>query len=502
LSDLPRVRDDKRHKRVDLHFVRHFLREPALAAGATCAIAPPAVLHFFGGKQVTFGSWTHFLLVGLTAAAATAAAIALTIAGARRRDGRTVVIGTAFSVMAGLLVIHGLATPGLLVGMNGVVAFSGAATLPVGGTLLVLATLPSLRRPGAVGPLLVLQGVLFSGVLVLGAVGMLFPDSVPGVPEARSDAAITALAAGLAFYGLVGYRALRTFLLTRRVADLAVAVGIVWLAAALAAALTLGWSDFGWWLGHLLEVVGIAIVGVPVAYDLHRSAQSRPLLGDLRAAELVMAEEAYLGSHVRALTVRLAEKDASTEEHTRRVALRAVQVGEELGLSPMRLRVLAVGGLLHDMGKLSVPEEILGKPGALSDEEFAVVKRHPEWGEQLLRELGGFSPAVRMLVLNHHERLDGSGYPRRLSGRQLDLEARILGLCDVYDALVSPRVYRPPWPHEEAMELLRAESGVTFDERCVTALERVLEDERAPKETRSRITSARPARMRPAIRAS
>jgi hypothetical protein len=482
--------------------MRHFLREPALAAGATCAIAPPAVLHFFGGKQVMFGHWTHFLLAGVTAIAATAAAIALTIAGARRRDGRTVVIGMAFSVMASLLVIHGVATPGLLVGMNGVVAFSGAATLPVGGTLLVLATLPSLRRPGAVSPLLVLQALLFSGVLVLGAVGMLFPDSVPGVPEPRSDAAIAALVAGLAFYGLVGYRALRTYLLTRRAADLAVAVGIVWLSAALFAALTLGLWDLGWWLGHVLEVVGIGIVGVPVAYDLHRSAQSRPLLGDLRAAELVMAEEAYLGSHVRALTVRLAEKDASTEEHARRVALRAVQVGEELGLSPMRLRILAVGGLLHDMGKLSVPDEILGKPDTLSDEEFSVIKRHPEWGERLLRELGGFSPAVRRLVLNHHERLDGSGYPRQLSGKQLDLETRILGLCDVYDALVSPRVYRPPWSHHEAMELLRTEAGVTFDERCVAALERVLERERVPEEIRRRVTSVRPARMRPAIRAS
>lgn len=482
--------------------MRHFLREPAIAVGAAAAIAPPAVLHFFGGKQVMFGGWTHFLLVGVTAVAATAAAIALTIAGARRRDARTVVVGTAFSVMASLLVVHGLATPGLLVGMNGVVAFSGGATLPVGGALLVLATLPSLRGPRAVGPLLVLQGTLFTGVLVLGAVGMLFPSAVPGVPEPRSPEAITALVAGLVLYGLVGYRTGRTFLLTRRASDLTVAVGVVWLAAALVAALTLGWSDLGWWLGHVLEVVGIAIVGVPVAIDLHRSAQSRPLLGDLRGVELVAAEEAYLGSHVRALTVRLAEKDASTEEHTRRVALRAVQVGEELGLSPMRLRNLAAGGLLHDMGKLSVPEEILRKPLALSDEEFAVIKRHPEWGERLLRELRGFPTAVRMLVLNHHERLDGSGYPGGLAGKELDLETRILGVCDVYDALVSPRVYRPAWSEADALELLRSEVGTTFDGRCVGALEHVLQCERVAEEIRRPVTSGRQARIRPAVPAA
>jgi HD domain len=482
--------------------VRHFLREPVIAAGAAAAIVPPAVLHLFGGKQVMFGGWTHFLLVGVTAAAATAAAIALTIAGARRRDARTVVIGTAFSVMASLLVVHGVATPGLLVGMNGVVSFSGGATLPVGGALLVLATLPSLRRPRAVAPLLVLQAVLFTGVLALGAVGMLFPSFVPGVPEPRSPEAFAALVAGLALYGLVGYRSLRTFLLSRRASDLTVAVGIVWLAAALVAALTLGWWDLGWWLGHVLEVVGIAIVGVPVAIDLHRSAQSRPLLGDLRGVELVAAEEAYLGSHVRALMVRLAEKDVSTEEHTRRVALRAVQVGEELGLSPTRLRNLAAGGLLHDMGKLSVPGEILTKPKALSDEEFSVIKRHTQWGERLLRELGGFPLAVRMLVLNHHERLDGSGYPRGLARNELDLETRILGVCDVYDALVSPRVYRPAWSEADALELLRSEAGRTFDERCVTALEHVLRRDRVVERIRHRVTSDPLARTRPAVRAS
>jgi hypothetical protein len=424
-----------------------------------------------------FGGWTHFLFVGVTALVATAAAIALTVVGARRADGRTVVIGTAFSVMAALLLIHGLSTPGLLIGMNGVVAFSGGATLPIGGALLALATLSSLRRPEAVRPLVVLQIVLFAAVLGLGAIGMLLPSVVPAVPEPNSRLALMALAAGLGLYGLVGYRALRTYLLTRRASDLAVVVGVVWLGSALVAALTLTYLDLGWWLGHGLEVLGIGVVGVPVALDLHRTAQSRPLLGDLRGAELVSSEEAYLGAHVRALTLRLAEKDTYTEEHTRRVALRAVQVGEELGLSPTRLRTLAVGGLLHDMGKLSVPDEILKKPSALSDEEYALVKRHPEWGAQLLGELGGFSRTVRRLVLDHHERLDGSGYPRGLRDDALDLETRILGVCDVYDALISLRVYRAAWSHADALALLREGSETQFDPRCLDALERVLERE-------------------------
>src|SRR5206468_2856536 len=172
---------------------------------------------------------------------------------------------------------------------------------------------------------------------------------------------------------------------------------------------------------------------------LHRSAQSRSLVGDLRAGELVAQEEAFLGARVRALTQLLADKDESTEEHTRRVALLAVQVGEELGLPPGRLRGLAIGGLLHDIGKLSVPERILKKPA---------IKRHPERGVKLLRELGGFALPVHELVHSHHERLDGQGYPRGLSESELGLDTRILTVCDVYDALVSPRVYREAWSHE------------------------------------------------------
>ena len=133
-----------------------------------------------------------------------------------------------------------------------------------------------------------------------------------------------------------------------------------------------------------------------------------------------------------------------------------------------------MGGLLHDVGKLSVPLAILQKPGPLDDDEFAAIKRHPVDGRRLLEELGGFPEAVRALVSDHHERLDGSGYPRGLQADEMPIETRILAVCDVYDALVSDRVYREAWTPERALALLRAESGTGFDGRCVGALERVL----------------------------
>jgi HD-GYP domain-containing protein (c-di-GMP phosphodiesterase class II) len=182
-----------------------------------------------------------------------------------------------------------------------------------------------------------------------------------------------------------------------------------------------------------------------------------------------------MGSHLRGLLARLNEKDSSTDEHTRRVALRAVEVGEELGLPPARLRQLAIGGLLHDVGKLSVPDAILKKPGKLEDDEFAVIRRHPDWGHELVGRVAAYPEAVRDPVRDHHERLDGTGYPRGLQGDEIALDTRILAVCDVFDALVSPRVYRAAWPVERALGLLRSEAGGAHDARCVEALARVAE---------------------------
>src|SRR5688500_1668548 len=274
--------------------------------GLVIAAVPLVWMQAVAHRHVMFGGQAHFRWVGLTALAAAVAAVALTVAGARKRDARTVIVGTAFSTMAALLALHGIATPGILVGMNGVVAFTGGTTLPVGAALLALSALPSLRRPRRIRNLVILQIVLLCSVITLGAVGMLFPSIVPAVPEVGSKEAIALLVVGMALFALLTLRAVRTYLLTRRRADLVVAVGIVWLAGALPPAMLLNYMELGWWIGHGLELAGFLVVGIPVALDLRRAAQSRPLVGDVSGCDLVTAEESFLGSHVRALTVCLA----------------------------------------------------------------------------------------------------------------------------------------------------------------------------------------------------
>ena len=194
----------------------------------------------------------------------------------------------------------------------------------------------------------------------------------------------------------------------------------------------------------------------------------------MTATELVASEEAYLGPRVRALMVQLEQRDVSTEEHTRRVALLAAQVGEELRLSATARRHLAVGGLLHDIGKLAVPLEILNKPGKLTDDEFAAIKRHPDDGRKLLEELGGFPEAGPRAGLRPPRAARRLAATRAgCSADELRIETRILAVVDVYDALVSDRVYRSAWTPERAFGLLEEESAA-YDQTVVAALKRVV----------------------------
>ncbi|HJS93143.1 MAG TPA: HD-GYP domain-containing protein [Solirubrobacteraceae bacterium] len=445
-------------------------RLPVVGVLARAAVIPTAFLAIAGMHMMMLGPVIHISVVGTAGALAVTASVAMSVIAARRNDGRAVWLGMAFSVAATLLVIHALATPGVIVPANGVVQIAGALNVPVCGAILAASGLPILRRPRRVRLLLGVQFAVVAVLAIAGAVALAFARHIAVVPTPSSLEANAIFAAGAAPLALLAWRAARTYLLTRRIPDLLVTEGLVWLIGAQYGLLNFTMADAGWWAAHVLEVVGIGMVGIPAALDLRHAVGSRPLVGDLRAGDLVEHEEAFLGGRVRALLVRLGEKDPSTEGHTRRVAKLAVTIGEQLGLPEKRLRQLALGGLLHDVGKLSVPNEILNKPGRLTDEEFAEIRRHPGAGRDLLSELGGFPPLVLDLVESHHERLDARGYPNGVPAGELDLAVRILTVADVYDALTADRVYREAWPAERALALLEEDTGTAFDPDCVRAL--------------------------------
>ena len=447
---------------------------PVLAIAAAAALVPILLFVATAGRHVMIAPLAHVLVVGAAGALAAVAATILSVVAARVSDGLAVLVGMAFSVMATMLLVHALSTPGAWMGDNGLMQLTGALNIPVGAAILAASALPLLRRERHARGLLLAQLALLAALLVAGAVALANASSIPAVPAPESAAARLVFMVATAALALLAWRAGRTFLLTRRVSDLLVTIGLVWLIGGQYGLLRYGMMDTPWWVAHVLEVAGIALVAIPAALDLRYGIASRPLLGDLRAADLVADEEAFLGGRVRALMLRLAAKDRSLEGHTRRVAGLAVQIGERLGLPERRLRLLALGGLLHDMGKLVVPDDILNKPAELSAEEFALIQMHPAWGRELLAELGGFAPLVLRLVESHHERLDAGGYPNHRPASELELEVRILAVADVYDALTDDRVYRPAWAPSQALGLLDREAGRALDSGCVRALHEIV----------------------------
>jgi CHASE2 domain-containing sensor protein len=180
---------------------------------------------------------------------------------------------------------------------------------------------------------------------------------------------------------------------------------------------------------------------------------------------------------IHRLAAATESRDEETGLHLERIGLLCERVGLVLGLTAAEAETLRHASLLHDVGKIAVPDAILTKPGKLTDEEWVVMRRHAEAGAHILS--GSSAPIMRMaeeIALTHHERWDGGGYPHGLSGEQIPLVGRICAVCDVFDALLSPRPYKEPWPVQDALDELRRERGKHFDPAVVDAFMTLVDD--------------------------
>lgn len=175
----------------------------------------------------------------------------------------------------------------------------------------------------------------------------------------------------------------------------------------------------------------------------------------------------------RALVAAIDKKDHYTRGHSERVAMWSRLTGRELGLPANELQFLEWSGVLHDVGKIGVPESILQKTGRLTDEEFAIIKRHPVMGYEILKPIASLREVLDG-VLYHHENPNGSGYPSGIQGDEIPLFARIIHVVDVFDALSSTRSYRPAFSIAEALNIIREEAGTKLDRECADAFLRVV----------------------------
>lgn len=187
---------------------------------------------------------------------------------------------------------------------------------------------------------------------------------------------------------------------------------------------------------------------------------------------------------IGALALALAERDRGTGEHAEQVVALAGATARRMNLDAEEVERIAAAALLHDIGKVAIPDSILNKPGALNDEEWAVMREHSVIGERILRAVPGLGPVARM-VRHGHEHFDGSGYPDALAGEAIPVGSRIVLACDAYDAMTSERPYRAAMSQAEAVAELRAGAGGQFDPRVVEALVGYLED-RTPLEYAAR----------------
>jgi diguanylate cyclase (GGDEF)-like protein/putative nucleotidyltransferase with HDIG domain len=220
------------------------------------------------------------------------------------------------------------------------------------------------------------------------------------------------------------------------------------------------------------RVVGwqVAILVFPIVYWMYRSYQT--YLARLQAEKKHAEEIAAL--HLRtieALSLAIEAKDHTTHDHLRRVQVYAVEIGKDLSLSEEDLQAIRAAAMLHDIGKLAVPEHILSKPGRLTPEEFEKMKTHPIVGADILDRVQFPYPVVP-IVRSHHEKWDGSGYPDGLKELAIPIGARILSVVDCFDALTTERPYRRAISPEEAMSTLKAEMGRSYDPSVVEVIER------------------------------
>jgi putative two-component system response regulator len=203
------------------------------------------------------------------------------------------------------------------------------------------------------------------------------------------------------------------------------------------------------------------LLGITRLNRYHKIIEERTKLQEAND-QILEAYEATIEGWTRALDLR----DKETEGHSQRVTELTIKLAKAYGMNADELPHIRRGALLHDMGKIGIPDSILHKPGALTDQEWTTMRKHPQFVYDMLKSVEYLQPALDIPYC-HHEKWDGSGYPRGLKGEEIPIAARLFAIADVWDALISDRPYRDAWKKEETLTYIRDQSGKHFDPKIV-----------------------------------
>jgi len=501
----------------------------AVAGWCLAGLTPTVLLWLLLHHVINDPTWGnptfHLYIVSFAALLALIMAILMRVAAGQLRDPRVLFLSLAFMGIAGIFLTHGLTTPGELVPNNPWVAVSSPFALFVGALCLMLATVHWTPR---VADLIVgrqrLITFVFAGFLLgYGAIaigtslaaqphpsgstaaanssdgyaeygsapkattsvtmeGMVTPASGPVVSTPFDGlfafleqplVSNTLATLTLILLGLVIIHYFRIYRASRNPLSAGFFFSAIFIAQAQISIFSSTMWHASWWEYHILMVVALGAAFTGLVREYSQSGSLQGVVGGLLLRDTIVQLQRGYTDVIVALVEAVEAKDPYTRGHTQRVAEISVLIGQNLGLSGERLKTLNQAAMLHDIGKISVPDSILNKPGKLTDAELSIVKEHPARGHRIIQNVRSLQQEVAG-IRHHHERLDGSGYPDGLKGNAIPLDARIIAVADVFDALTSARPYRGPWTSERAFQILDEEAGSKLDVDCVAALRRVL----------------------------
>jgi hypothetical protein len=308
------------------------------------------------------------------------------------------------------------------------------------------------------------------------ALSLVYPDWLNGAPTDRMPTQYFLMITTTGLFAFGALRYWQAYQFAHLPSQAAMVVALVLLAQVPAILL---WGvpwQLSWWMYHAVYGVAFCVLFAGWTIEVRRAGSLKVIAEALSMRDALAQLARGQDAHVLELVDAIEAKDQATLGHVRRVSAYALSIGRDLGLSAKELRALATAAELHDVGKIGVPDSILGKPARLTDEEFAEIKKHTGRGYDIAKRIGvlrDIAPVIRA----HHERINGSGYPDGLRGDEIPLSARIIAVADTYDAMTSARPYRPALTHEAAIRELRRVRDIELDARCVDAFLRALNEE-------------------------
>lgn len=416
------------------------------------------------------------LLFGLVTVSALIciAGATIVIALADRREVAEIgLLGSALMAASVMPLVHALVTPGVL--FDQTEAFRSAAFLSLPGAVLVSS--PLLLPRTAFGRWAARRWrdwtlVSLVGAFLLAAVLVFFPDAIV-TPDSGSAVTILITAGMAVALGMMSLRQLRFYELGRQRSNLVASISMLLLGVT--ALLPLAGTPYtpGFWWLHLAGTIGVLGTLVGMAVSKHMSESAKEVLAPLLVRDPLAAFELGLSPIVHSFVADLELKDQMTRDHVVRTCELALRVGERFRMTGSELRDLGLAALLHDVGKMRVPDDILKKPSRLVEVEWDVIKLHSEDGERMLACEPTLASAAH-IVRSHHERVDGGGYPDGLAGRDIPLASRIIAACDALDAMTHDRQYRAAMPIRMAFAILREFSGTQWDPAVVDQVIAVL----------------------------